>query len=72
MSNEGGNLVLEIVCKFSVSQADAKALCPASYHTPVTLPAVGSRVRIVGSYIQDTNHAKWMEIHPVSTIRVVP
>jgi uncharacterized protein YgiM (DUF1202 family) len=72
MSNEGGNLVFEIVCKFSVSQADAKASCPASYHTPVTLPAVGSHVRIVGSYIQETNHAKWMEIHPVSSITVVP
>jgi hypothetical protein len=72
MSNEGGNLVFEIVCKFSVSQADAKASCPASYHTPVTLPAVGSHVRIVGSYIQETNHAKWMEIHPVSAITVVP
>ena len=72
ISNEGGNLVFEIVCKFGVTQADAKASCPSSYHTPVTLPAVGSHVRIVGSYIQETNHAKWMEIHPVSTITVVP
>jgi uncharacterized protein YgiM (DUF1202 family) len=72
MSDEGGNLVFEIVCKFKVSQADAIASCPASYHTPVTLPAVGSHVRIVGSYIQETNHAKWMEIHPVSSIEVVP
>jgi uncharacterized protein YraI len=72
MSNEGGNLVFEIVCKFSVSQADAKASCPTSYHTPVTLPAVGSHVRIVGSYIQETNHAKWMEIHPVSSIEIIP
>jgi uncharacterized protein YgiM (DUF1202 family) len=72
MSDEGGNLVFEIVCKFGVSQADAKASCPTSYHTPVTLPAVGSHVRIVGSYVQETNHAKWMEIHPVSTITVVP
>jgi hypothetical protein len=72
MSNEGGNLVFEIVCKFSVSQADAKASCPTSYHTPVILPAVGSHVRIVGSYVQDNNHAKWMEVHPVSTIEVAP
>jgi hypothetical protein len=72
MSNEGGNLVFEIVCKFNVSQADAKASCPTSYHTSVTLPPVGSHVRIVGSYIQETNHAKWMEIHPVSTITVLP
>ena len=71
ISNEGGNLVFEIVCKFGMTQ-DAKASCPAAYHTPVTLPPVGSHVRIVGSYIQETNHAKWMEIHPGSTITVVP
>jgi hypothetical protein len=72
MSNEEGNLVFEIVCNFKVTQADAKASCPATYHTPVTLPAVGSHVRIVGSYVQDNNHAKWMEVHPVSRITVLP
>ncbi|MGA2648735.1 MAG: SH3 domain-containing protein [Candidatus Sulfotelmatobacter sp.] len=72
MSDEGGNLVYEIVCKFKVSQADAKGACPLTYHTPVQLPAVGSHVQIVGSYVQDTFHAQWMEIHPVSKITVIP
>jgi uncharacterized protein YraI len=72
LSNEGGNLVFEVVCKFRVTQADAVASCPASYHTPVQIPAVGSRVRIVGSYVQDTEHAKWVEIHPVTSIDVIP
>jgi Bacterial SH3 domain len=72
MSDEGGNLVYEIVCKFKVSQADAKGACPLTYHTSVQLPAVGSHVQIVGSYVQDTNHAKWMEIHPVTKITVIP
>jgi hypothetical protein len=72
MSDEGGNLVYEIVCKFKVSQAGAKGTCPLTYHTPVQLRAVGSHVQIVGSYVQDTNHAKWMEIHPVTEITVVP
>jgi hypothetical protein len=72
ISDESGNLVFEIVCKFNVSQADAKDACPLTYHTPVQLPPVGSHVQIVGSYVQDTNHAKWMEIHPVSTITVIP
>jgi hypothetical protein len=72
MSNEGGNLVYEIVCNFTVSQADAKVACPLTYHTPVQLAAVGSHVQIVGSYVQDTFHAKWMEIHPVSKITVIP
>lgn len=72
MSDEGGNLVFEIVCKFRVTQQDAKAACPLTYHSPVQVPPVGSHVRIVGSHVQDTNHAKWMEIHPVTSIIVIP
>ncbi|HJX85401.1 MAG TPA: SH3 domain-containing protein [Candidatus Angelobacter sp.] len=72
ISDEDGNLVFEIVCKFRVTQADAKASCPATYHTPVQIPPVGSHVRIVGTYVQETNHAKWMEIHPVTSITVIP
>lgn len=69
---ENGNLVFEIVCKFRVTQADAVASCPSAYQAPIQLPPVGSHVKIVGSYVQDTNHGKWMEIHPVSSIEVIP
>ena len=58
-------------CRFKVTQADAKAACDG-YTDNVTLPPVGSHVRIVGTYVQDTFHAKWMEIHPVTSITVVP
>lgn len=71
-SNEGGNMVFEVVCKFPVSQADAKPKCPPTYKSPVQVPPVGSHVQIVGVYVQDTNHAKWMEIHPVTSITVIP
>jgi uncharacterized protein YraI len=70
-SDEGGNLVFEIVCRFPVKQADAKAACQG-YTDKVKLPSVGSHVRIVGTYVQDTFHAKWMEIHPVTSITVIP
>ena len=70
-SDEGGNLVFEIVCRFPVTQADAKAACQG-YTDTVKLPSVGSHVRIVGTYVQDTFHAKWMEIHPVTSITVIP
>ena len=71
-SAEGGNLVFEVVCEFRVRQADAKGSpgCQG-YRSNLTIPPVGSHVRIVGSYVQDTNHAKWMEIHPVSSISVI-
>jgi hypothetical protein len=71
ISDEGGNLVFEIVCRFPVTQADAKTAC-LNYTDHVTLPPVGSHVRIVGTYVQDTFHAKWMEIHPVTSITVIP
>jgi hypothetical protein len=71
ISNEGGNLVFEIVCKFvPPSQEDAKPAC-AGYTSPVSIPPVGSHVQIVGTYVRDTNHAQWMEIHPVTSITVI-
>jgi hypothetical protein len=70
-SNEGGNLVFEIVCKFPVTQADAKLSC-ANFKDTLVIPPINSRVQITGTYVQDTNHAQWMEIHPVSTITVIP
>ena len=67
--DEGGNLVFEIICRFPVTQADAKAAC-ANYTDKVTLPPMGSHVRILGVYVQDTFHGQWMEIHPVTSITV--
>jgi hypothetical protein len=71
MSNEGGNMVFEIVCKFvPPTQADAKPAC-TSYSSGIQIPPVGSHVQIVGTYVRDTNHAQWMEIHPVTSITVI-
>jgi len=68
-SAESGNLVFEIVCKYPVTQSDAKAAC-SNYQNQVSIPPVGSHVRMVGVYVQDTFHAQWMEIHPVTSITV--
>lgn len=71
-SDEGGNLVFEIVCKFKVTQNDAEGSpgCKG-YKSALTIPAIGTHVRIVGTYVQDTNHSKWMEIHPVTSITAI-
>jgi hypothetical protein len=69
-TNEEGNLVFEIICRFPVTQTDAIAAC-RGFHSSVALPPVGSHVRITGSYVQDMEHARWMEIHPVTSIEVV-
>jgi hypothetical protein len=71
MSAEGGNLVFEIVCKFPVTQPDAISACQG-FKDQVKIPPVGSHVRIVGTYVQDTFHAQWMEIHPVTSITAIP
>jgi len=71
MSAEEGNLVFEIICKYSVTQTDAKAACQG-YADGVTLPPVGSHVLIVGRLVQDTFHAQWNEIHPVTSISLIP
>ena len=71
LNDEGGNLVFEIVCRFPVTQTDAKSACDG-YTDHVTLPPVNSRVRVVGRYVQDSFHAQWNEIHPVTSITVIP
>jgi hypothetical protein len=69
MSDEDGNLGFEVVCKFRVCQLDDRTPNQAAWGTSLRS---GSHVRITGSHVQDTNHAKWMEIHPVSDITAIP
>ncbi len=71
LNDEGGNLVFEIICRFSVTQPDAKNSCHG-YADHIVLPPVGSHVKIVGRYVQDTFHGQWNEIHPVTSITVTP
>lgn len=67
MSDEEGNLVFEIVCRYSVTQEDAKAACKG-FHDAQVVPPVGTHVAVTGVLVQDTHHAKWAEVHPVSSI----
>jgi hypothetical protein len=68
-SDEGGNLVFELVCHYTVKQTDAKAAC-VGFKDHTKIPPVGTHVAISGTFAQDTNHSKWNEIHPVSSITV--
>ena len=70
-SDEGGNLVFEVVCKFFVKQPDAKRAC-RGYKNHVVIPPVGTHACITGSLVQDQEHARWIEIHPVSRIEACP
>lgn len=68
-SHEQGNLVFELVCHYTVEQADAVDSCK-KFHDKTTVPPVGTHVAITGTFVQDTNHGTWNEIHPVSRIEV--
>lgn len=68
-SDEGGNLVFEIVCHYNVTQTDAKPTC-SGFQDHTTIPPVGSHVAITGTLVREKNHTKWDEIHPVSRIQV--
>jgi hypothetical protein len=70
-THEGGNLVFEVICAFPVSQDSAIAACQG-FPNKVKLPPVGSHVAITGTWVQDMEHQKWFEIHPVTSIVVLP
>jgi hypothetical protein len=68
-SAENGNLVFEVVCHFPVSQSDAQASC-VGFADHTVIPPPGTHVAIRGTLVTESHHAKWNEIHPVSSITV--
>jgi hypothetical protein len=67
-SYEHGDLVLEEICQGTVTQADAVAACRGVPRN-LTVPSVGDRVTVSGSYVLDADHG-WMEIHPVTSLTI--
>jgi hypothetical protein len=67
-----GCLVLEPICQNAVTQTDAIEAC-RDFHSDVEVPKKGSHVRVLGSYVLDSEQPGhgWMEIHPVTSIEVV-
>lgn len=69
VDKQGGNLVVEIVYAYEVTQADAINAC-SGYKNKIPLPEVNNHVVIVGQFVSDTEHGGWNEIHPVYGISV--
>jgi hypothetical protein len=68
---EGGNLVLECVCQYPVTQKDAKSAC-RGFRSKVKIPAVGSHIAVTGVLVEDLDHQPiHRELHPVSVIEVL-
>ena len=68
-SELGGDLLLEPVCEHEVTQADALAACEG-YHNSLSIPAVGSHVKVTGRFVLDLNHG-WLEIHPLESVTLL-
>jgi hypothetical protein len=70
-NDQNNSLVLEPVCQGLVTQTDAIAAC-RDFHSPVKIPAEGSKVRVLGRFVldQEADHG-WTEIHPVTSITVL-
>jgi len=67
-----GDLVVEIPCVNTVTQADAVAVCTSiDVRLKLTAPAIGQHVSITGPYVNDGQHG-WMEIHPVYEWHALP
>jgi hypothetical protein len=69
LTGTDGDLVAEIICVGTVTQADAESAC-AGHVNQVAVPSAGERIRISGTYVLDADHG-WMEIHPVSSLSVL-
>ena len=62
-----GDLVVEPICQHSVIQPNAFFAC-INFHQNINIPPIGTHVKVTGSYVLDTWHDKWAEIHPVTSI----
>ena len=69
ISNQGGNLVIEPMCRYTVTQADAKSACK-NWRQWLILPPISTHVRITGAFVTDTQHGH-NEVHPISRIDVL-
>ena len=61
-------LILEPICQNPVTQADAIKAC-RDFHSQVEVPKGHVHVKVLGSYVLDSeaDHG-WMEIHPVTSM----
>ncbi|HUQ48324.1 MAG TPA: hypothetical protein VM053_08790 [Gemmatimonadaceae bacterium] len=69
MKKKDGALVVEIVCANPVNVKKVRQTC-VGYRNTILLPAVGSHVRVTGTYVIDS-HNGWAEIHPASRVELI-
>jgi hypothetical protein len=71
IKDQFGDLVLEPICQHTVIQPNAFFACN-NFHQNINIPLTGTHVKVTGSYVLDSWHGKWAEIHPVTSITTLP
>jgi len=73
MSGQSGHLVIEPICTKAPTQPDTvqEGVCNGFRQDIFTPDMKNKHVQIVGAYIEDMEHG-WREIHPVTSITVIP
>ena len=64
-----GELVVEVICEHAPADAGDKGAC-GDFHSQITIPNVGDRVRVTGAYVTDRDNG-WNEVHPVTGIEIL-
>lgn len=64
-----GDIAVEPICENAPTKKEFIEAC-AGYKSALTLPHVGDRVSVTGSY--GTDKHGWAEIHPVTRIDILP
>ena len=66
LDQQGGDLVLEPICKHPAVQPNAIPAC-SGYTNPIDVPPPGTHVVASGAYVLDSVHG-WLELHPLFDI----
>jgi hypothetical protein len=67
--NGRSNLAVEVICEHAPANTAEQAACGA-FHSQITIPKSGDRVRVIGAYVTD-RHYGWREVHPVTRIEIL-
>jgi hypothetical protein len=68
--HHNGAVLTEVICHNAPKKIAPTEACK-NYEHHVDIPPRFSYVRITGSYVLDTQHNMWAEIHPVTSIVVI-
>lgn len=72
MKGMGGNVNVEPICmQEKIKESEAKNTC-GDFFQNISIPAIGSHVRVTGAFVIDEEAGGWTEIHPVTSFVLIP